>query len=538
MSEIDVRSLDLPFLRDDEFDEVEKNTKNNRLNIAALSDKTFRAIEAARESKRVKNEAANTKFGAESATGAAGVGALSGASMGFADELAGAVGAGKQAIENKSLEGIGENYRKGREDYRQYEQATREAHPIATTAGELAGSAATLPLLPSGAFAKGAGLAERAVAGARAGAATGAIAGLGSSEADLTKGDVGGALRDTAIGAGSGAAFGAAGNQLEAGREALAKGFRQKSLNEAERALRYTAQEEAKKTTPAQRARTADTLLDYISPTGALKEKNLVQDLKQAGSRVGTSNDAATEFMQGLNKNLTGEEVLSKLDQEISKINKTGAYGKEASALQEFRNELSTRLGNETIPERLERTRAFGDVGYQKGAPGSPESIRSSAARQTQGVLKEDMKNQIRKSGGDDLVRELESADQEFSRLKDVSTLSPRILKRESLQGDMSRNTAGIASGVAASAGGAASEVAKKGLVGATIGLLSHLAMKRKNMGMAFYADRAQKLLQSNPSKEIVRALEDSAQAGIIPFVRKVEELTGEKYSGAKGSEE
>ena len=66
------------------------------------------------------------------------------------------------------------------------------------------GGIAPTAALPAGAFAKGAGLAERALAGAKAGAVTGAITGLGSSQADITQGDVGGAARDVALGAGSG----------------------------------------------------------------------------------------------------------------------------------------------------------------------------------------------------------------------------------------------------------------------------------------------------------------------------------------------
>lgn len=152
-------------------------------------------------------------------------GALQGASLGFGDEAAAAIDtvASKipgvrsfaQMFQDASLPRVDNpdlSYSERRDAYRKKNKAAQEEHPYAYGAGELAGGIATSPLLPGGAAATGVkmGAKAAALAAAKAGATAGAIQGLGSSEADLTKGDVAGALRDTRNSALAGAAFGGA----------------------------------------------------------------------------------------------------------------------------------------------------------------------------------------------------------------------------------------------------------------------------------------------------------------------------------------
>lgn len=99
------------------------------------------------------------------------------------------------------------NYQQSRDSARREDTAAKDAHGGYYLGGNLAGAALTAPLVPGGA-AMTAG--QAAIQGAKLGAA----AGLGGSEADLTQGDVGGALEDTALGAGLGALTGAAVQQL------------------------------------------------------------------------------------------------------------------------------------------------------------------------------------------------------------------------------------------------------------------------------------------------------------------------------------
>lgn len=132
-------------------------------------------------------------------------GAGQGASMGFGDEGAGmlqaAVKKGKDALTGASGQGFWDAYRKARDIYRAKAHEAQDANPKTYMGGEFAGAAATAPLMGEATMGKMAAL--------------GALQGLGSSEADLTKGDVGGAVRDTAIGAGVGAVGGAVGEGVQ-----------------------------------------------------------------------------------------------------------------------------------------------------------------------------------------------------------------------------------------------------------------------------------------------------------------------------------
>ncbi len=117
-------------------------------------------------------------------------GVKQGVTLGFGDEITGAI---ESALTTKT-------YQQARNEARANDEAAKKAHRWGFGIGEvLGGFAAPIP---------GAGEAGLAAMAAR-GAAVGGISGLGNSEADLTKGDVGGAAKDVAYGAGIGAALGA-----------------------------------------------------------------------------------------------------------------------------------------------------------------------------------------------------------------------------------------------------------------------------------------------------------------------------------------
>lgn len=135
-------------------------------------------------------------------------GAAQGISLGFADELTGAVETALQTAKNPSeITNILDNYRKFRDESRANYEAAQQANPKSYLAGELVGG--VVPVLGTGGVAAGAGLGKLALQGAKMGATYGAATGAGMSKADLTEGDVGGLLKDTAIGATGGAVGGA-----------------------------------------------------------------------------------------------------------------------------------------------------------------------------------------------------------------------------------------------------------------------------------------------------------------------------------------
>lgn len=122
----------------------------------------------------------------------AGLGAVQGASLGFADEAEGAAKALYNLPGNKKS--LPELYKEYRDIARNRYDAAQNENPKSYMAGNLTGGIATA-VVP--------GLGELNLAKA---AGVGALSGLGSSKADLTEGNLKGAAIDTGVGAGIGAA--------------------------------------------------------------------------------------------------------------------------------------------------------------------------------------------------------------------------------------------------------------------------------------------------------------------------------------------
>jgi len=140
-------------------------------------------------------------------------GSAQGLSFSLADELTGAGEAGTKALlGGDKLSDLMDNYRKYRDESRAEYKTAEEANPAAYMTGEI-GSGIAAGMLTGGAGAVAnlgrVGLQQGAKELAKVGLKQGAAAAFGASEADLTKGEVGKAALDTAIGGGVGAAAGA-----------------------------------------------------------------------------------------------------------------------------------------------------------------------------------------------------------------------------------------------------------------------------------------------------------------------------------------
>ena len=122
-------------------------------------------------------------------------GAAQGATMGFADEIAGGI---ESAFSDKT-------YEQARNESRANFKAADEANPIASTIGNVGGGLATA-LIPGGAIVKGAGFAAHAARGAGAGI----LSGFGTSEAKDTEGMV----KDAATSGLIGGALGLVGGKI------------------------------------------------------------------------------------------------------------------------------------------------------------------------------------------------------------------------------------------------------------------------------------------------------------------------------------
>lgn len=130
-----------------------------------------------------------------------------------------------------------QRYRQERDATQGQLDAMEARNPNAALAGKVTGAVGSGLVLPGGAAAKGIGLGAKLARGAAVGAGQGAVSGLGNSRADLTRGEFGEAAKDTAIGAGFGAAGGAlgagVGELVEAGQRHL-PGMAARKLSEAE----------------------------------------------------------------------------------------------------------------------------------------------------------------------------------------------------------------------------------------------------------------------------------------------------------------
>lgn len=138
-------------------------------------------------------------------------GFVQGGTLGFGDEAMGAIGGAYAKLMRPDLfegQGVGDMYRAGRDEARAQESAAQEANPWTYGLSQVAGGATAIPIRTLTPMSEATRLGRIANVGAT-GAAYGAAGGLGSSEADITKGDIGGAALDTAIGSGMGAALGA-----------------------------------------------------------------------------------------------------------------------------------------------------------------------------------------------------------------------------------------------------------------------------------------------------------------------------------------
>ncbi len=132
-------------------------------------------------------------------------GAAQGVSLGLADEGAGLYNYVKKSMSRgaPSPDFI-ESYREGRDEYRLKDAAAAKDEPGAYIGGNIAGGVATafVPGLGWMNAAKGASLGQKLMTAGKAGA----LIGFGTSNADLTKGEVQGVAGDTLTGAGVGVA--------------------------------------------------------------------------------------------------------------------------------------------------------------------------------------------------------------------------------------------------------------------------------------------------------------------------------------------
>jgi hypothetical protein len=232
-----------------------------------------------------------------------------GATLGFGDELNGVVGGALDKALPESFGGAAAGksftdlYRENRDLARQVNARGAKEHPLAYLGGNIVGGVAAGALAPGAGGARAATTGARLVNAMRTGATLGAVNGLGSSDADLTQGDVGGAAKDTVTGAALGASFAGAGQlageAVPAIASRLADPVRQAAINSGRRVLTNTSSSLTNKVPLAEEAVEEAFRQGAIRPLGTTAEaaevlsgareqlgqnyQSILQRLEQAG---------------------------------------------------------------------------------------------------------------------------------------------------------------------------------------------------------------------------------------------------------------
>lgn len=282
-------------------------------------------------------------------------GALQGATAGFADEISGATEALWNAAKGDPRT-FGELYRTYRDESRANFKKAEEANPKSFMAGNVGGAVAT-SLIPG-------------MGGATIGklALQGAAQGLGSSEADLTEGEFAQAAKDTAVGAGTGAAIGGAGKVLSAGASKVAPSVKN-ALSKTGDYLGEQAEKLAVKATGA----TGNQSLQFADDAGRqLLDRGLVKFGDNAGKiaqRVGAASDDAGRAIGEAMETLEKQGVTASVDNVVT-------------ALESKIDDLAQTPGNERIIKQLQ---AEVDNLYNRGQSNLPIGAGEQAKRNFQG---------------------------------------------------------------------------------------------------------------------------------------------------------
>lgn len=327
------------FISDDEMNELEAKAPTQPKAKRIISDEDMIKMESK----------------APDELGSAGRGALQGATAGFADEISGATEALWNMAKGDSRK-FGEMYKAYRDESRENFKKAEEANPKSFMAGNVGGAVAT-SLIPG-------------MGGASIGklALQGAAQGLGSSEADLTEGDVVGAVKDTAMGAGTGAAIGGASKLLSAGASKLAPSVN-KLVGRAATGLEEGAEKLAVKATGA----TGSQAMKFSDDAGRqLLDRGLVRPFDNAAKiaeRVGGASDDAGRAIQEALETLQSKGVTASVDNVVV-------------SLESKIDDLAQTPGNERLIKQLQ---AEVDNLYNRGQSNIPISQGEIAKRNFQG---------------------------------------------------------------------------------------------------------------------------------------------------------
>jgi hypothetical protein len=443
-----------------------------------------------------------------------GLGGLQGASVGFGDELSGVGGMLADQLLPEALAGpkLGktwlDSYRIARDEARGLNKEAEDAHPGAYIAGNLAGGLATAPLMPAGAATTG----IRALASAaKAGAGLGAAAGLGSSNADLTQGQIGGAAKDALLGAGVGGAAGLVGHSVgqtiaDKARN-LSQYLREIGNEQAVSALRPTAGEVKRLLRKDQLQELGDFLLRNEAVTAGATPENIalnLEGLNAVGGKAlsGALADLDATGMNGIDKNA----LLGRLNDLALKAGQGGPALRPVQA--RYDQAIVDAMGipgNASFSEAEAIKRGYQSAAnYARLSPslaGEADINIASAARQAI----EDAADQAATRHGGQLADRFRAAKDLFGKSAQALELTEGAQGRALARNLASPSDKAAAMMAAAQAQAAGKSGAQSGLIGAVTGAVNNQVRRRTASTLAVGArsasDKLQQLAITAPGK-------------------------------------
>lgn len=211
--------------------------------------------------------------------------------------------------------GLVENYRRGRDEERAANKEAEERSPLQYGGAELAGSLA-VPMPPVSKAAKGASWLSRVPEYAVKAAPVGAAFGLGKSEADVTKGDVAGAVND--VEQGTKAAM-LTGGLVGPTFEKAGQYLKQRALLQALRALNPSKRDVARLATSGNIENVPQDLLDsgLIKPfdTAEKIEGRVSTELEKRGEALGDVKAGIDAATQG--QTVIADQIADRIERDV-----------------------------------------------------------------------------------------------------------------------------------------------------------------------------------------------------------------------------
>jgi hypothetical protein len=323
---------------------------------------------------------------------AAARGLKQGATLGFGDELTGAI---ESLFSDKT-------YRQARDEARANDKAAQAAHPLLYGAGELGGGVAT-SFIPGLGIAKGAG----ALATAGKAALTGAISGVGNSE----KEDIGGLAEDAAAsGALSGVTAGVLGKVVRGAPERVEK----RLLGNITEGATATQRDRVVGRAGSKAAEVLEAIKgDRAIAKAGDNPHQLLPAIENAIENTGQGLDKAIDR----GAPILVSDVLGKVENVAQKLAGDPGKADAARAVMSKANDVLEAWGNRThvTPQEVRvLAKDIGDAAF-RGSPAVAPKQAQAVGRQVWGELKDLLSESVQRGGGS--AKEVDALNKRMSSL-------------------------------------------------------------------------------------------------------------------------